>query len=158
MLSKENYDKLNENYLYKKESIRKDTYTDTYWCKNWTFKVYKRDGKATMLDTYFNSWDSHRIQVTDENINEFEVVFDFTEVKRINDYERDEYNEGDLYRVATDSGGYSCGKLYWVKKDILKSKDLIINKTKKEIESLKRQVQWAENNLERMLNGDWRFV
>jgi len=158
-LSKENYDKLNENYLYKKEPVKRDSFTDTYWCKNWTFKVHKnKEGRATMLDTYFSSWDSHRIEVTDENINEFEVVFDCTEVKRISDYEYNEYNDNDLFRVATDSGGYSCGHLYWVKKDTPKSKDLIINKQKEEVESLKRQLKWAEETLERMLNGDWKFI
>ena len=111
-----------------------------------------------MLDTYFNSWNSHKIEVTDENIDEFEVVFDFREVKRIHDSEVNEYNKEDLYRIATDSGGYSCGRLYWVRKDTEKSKDLIINKKKEEIESLKRQLRWAEDTLERMLNGDWKFA
>ena len=163
MLSKENYDRLNENYLYKKEpivdrSMYIGTTPITYHCKNWTFKVHKYDdGEAYMIDTYFNSWDSHKIKVTDENIDEFEVVFDFREVKRIHDSEVNEYNKEDLYRIATDSGGYSCGRLYWVRKDTEKSKDLIINKKKEEIESLKRQLRWAEDTLERMLNGDWKF-
>lgn len=158
-LSKENYDKLNENFLYKKEPIINNSYyigntSGTYWCKNWTFKVNKRnDNKAYMIDTYFNSWDSS-IEVTDENIDEFEVVFDFREVKRIRDFERDEYNEEDLFRVATDSGGYSCGNLYWIKKDAVKSKDLLVNKKKQEIESLKNKLKWAENDLIRLEKGE----
>jgi hypothetical protein len=160
MLSKENYDKLNENYLYKKEPIINNSYyigqtPATYHCKNWTFKVVKyKDGRAYMRDTYF---DDTYCEVTDENIKEFEIVFDFTEVKRISNYEKDEYKEEDLFRVATDSGGYSCGKLYWVKKDTQKCKDLIVNKQKEEVESLKRQLKWSEDTLERMLNGDWKF-
>jgi hypothetical protein len=149
MLSKENYDKLDENYLYKKEPKRDGEYT--YWCKNWTFKVRKRDGNAWMYDTYFDSWDS-AIEVTDNNINEFEIVFDFREVKRIPDSSVDEYNEEDLYRAATDSGGYSCGKLYWIKKDAVKSKDLLISKKQYEIESLKRKLKWAEDELERLMS------
>lgn len=151
-LSKENYDKLNENYLYKKEPAKREQYT--YHCKNWTFKVHKyENGDVHMFDTYFDSWDSHTIQVTDENIDEFEVVFDFREVKRISDSEVDEYKEEDLYCAATSSGGYSCGKLHWIKKDAVKSKDLLINKKKEKIESLKRQLEWAEGDLERLLSN-----
>jgi len=154
-LSKENYDRLNENYLYKTEPIIRESFSDTYWCKNWTFKVHKcKDGRVFMLDTFYNSWDSHKIQITDKNINDFEVVFDFREVKRINDSETNEYNEEDLYRVATNSGGYSCGKLYWVNKDAIKSKELLIKKAKQEIESLKQQLRWAEGDLERLLNDN----
>ena len=150
-LSKENYDSLNENYLYKKEPDEEGQYT--YWCKNWTFKVHKnKNGQAFMLDTYFSSWDSY-IEVTDENINEFEVVFDFREVKKIRDSEVDEYNKEDLFLAATNSGGYSCGGLHWVKKDAVKSKKLLIDNKKGEIESLKRQLRWAEDDLERLLNS-----
>ena len=157
-LSKENYDKLNENYLYKKEPIIDNSFcvgtiSGTYHCKNWTFKVHKfKDGKAFMYDTYFDSWDSHKIEVTNKNINEFEIVFDFHEVKRIHDSEANEYNKEDLYRVATGSGGYSCGRLYWVKKNAVKSKEFLISKKKQEIESLKCQLKWAENDLKRLLN------
>lgn len=151
MLSKENYEKLDANFLYKKEPIRKDNYTDTYWCKNWTFIVRKcDDGRAYMLDTYFKSWDSHRIQVTDDNINEFEIVFDFRDVERISDHVVYNYEKDDLFRVATDSGGYKCGKLYWIKKGTPMSKRLLIENKKSEINSLKRQLEWAESELKKL--------
>lgn len=158
-LSKENYDKLNENYLYKKEPIIDNSFyvgttPGTYHCKNWTFKVCKRDGKAYMYDTYFDSWDSHLIQVTDININEFEIVFDFREVKKIHDSETNEYNEEDLYYAATNSGGYSCGGCNWVKKDAKKSKTLLIAKKEYEIKSLKKQLKWAEDDLKRLLESE----
>lgn len=158
-LSKENYEKLNEHFLYQKEPIVDNSYyigntSGTYHCKNWTFKVHKfKDGKAYMYDTYFDDWDS-AILITDENINDFNFVFDFKEVKRIGDYEYDEYNKEDIFRVATDSGGYSCGHLYWVKKDTQKSKNLLITKKKEEIESLKHQLQWAEDDLKRLLEQE----
>jgi len=107
-LSKENYDKLNTNYLYKKEPIIDNSFyigqtSATYHCKNWTFKVYKYDnGKVYMRDTYFND-SNHSYEITDENINEFEFIFDFREVKKIRDHEYDEYNEDDIFRVATNS-------------------------------------------------------
>jgi len=153
-LSKENAERLNTNYLYKKEIPPRDI--DKYpcgpcWCRNWTYRCKGpgRDGNYYMYDTYYDDWDS-AILVTDENINDFEVVFDFREVKRIHDGEADEYNEKDLFCVATDSGGYSCGGLYWVKNDAVKSKDRLIHKQQNEIESLKRQLKWAEEELERL--------
>lgn len=122
--------------------------------KNWQsfFKAIKDWSKAYMYDTYFDSWDSHRIQVTDENIDDFKIVFDFKEIKRIHNSEANEYNKEDLYHIATDSGGYSCGRLYWVKKNAVKSKEFLISKKKQEIESLKCQLKWAENDLKRLLN------
>lgn len=155
-LSKENYDELNENYLYQNEpdeSNHVNYIGGTYWCRNWTFKVRKHDGEAYMYDTYFDNWDS-AIKVTDENIDDFKFVFDFREVSGISDSTIDEYNEEDLYRVATNSGGYSCGHLYWVKKDTQKSKQLLIDKKKREIRSLKNNLKWAEDELERLLNEE----
>ncbi len=155
-LSKENYDKLNENYLYQREPIRKSeswSASNVYHCKNWTFKIRKYDdGRAFMLDTYFNSWDSHNIQVTDENIDDFNIVFDFRDVKRIKDSEYNEYNDEDLFRVATNSGGWSCGGLYWIKKEAKKSRQLLIDKKKDEIQYLKHKLEWAEDELKRLLS------
>lgn len=154
-LSKENYSRLNENFLYQKEpTVTTATWSAShpYHCKNWTFKVYKlQDGRAFMLDTYFDSWDSHKIQVTDENIDDFKIVFDFRDVKRIRDSEYDEYNDEDLYRVATNSGGWTCGNLYWVHKETQKSKQLLIDKKKNEIQYLKHKLERTKNDLERLL-------
>jgi len=158
-LSKENYDKLNENFLYKKEPIIDNSFyvgntSGTYHCKNWTFKVSKyKNGKAYMNDTYFGDGR----ELTDENIDEYEFIFDFEEVKRIHDNESNEYNEEDLYRVATDSGGYSCGHLYWVNKETKKNRDLLIDKKKEEIRCLQRDLKWAEQDLERLENREYWF-
>ena len=153
-LSKENFDKIITTGLYKKEPTWKDNHTDTYWCKNWTFKANKRNGdRVFMVDTYFDNWDSC-IELTDKNFSEFELIFDFVETKRIHDDEVDEYNECDVFRVATDSGGYACGKLHWVKKDAQKLKDLLIKKAKREVESAKSSLRWAESKLERLLEVD----
>lgn len=155
-LSKENYNKLNENYLYRREPIRQSeswTASSVYHCKNWTFKVRKlEDGRAFMLDTYYESWDSHNIQVADENIEDFQVVFDFREVKRIKDDEYNEYDEDELYRVATSSAGWNWGRLYWVNKYAQKSKHLLIDKKKDEIDHLKHKLRWAEDELNRLMS------
>lgn len=151
-LSKSNFDKLDLDFLYKAipSDFNKGNMGDPYWCKNWTFKVEKdeKSGKAWMCDTYFR--DSF-IEVTDDNIDKFEIVFDFREVKQIRDSEYDEYDEKDVYRVATNSGGYSCGGLYWINKDCKKSIDLIIEKKKYEIRSLERNLAWAKDDLEKLI-------
>jgi len=155
-LSKENYDKLNTNYLYKKEPVVDHSLyigqtPITYHCKNWTFKVSKyEDGSAYMRDTYFSD-SSHSYEITDENIDDFKFVFDFREVRKIGDSHSNEYDEEDLYYVATNSGGYSCGGCYWINKDTKESKTLLIDKKKREIESLKNQMEWAERDLARLL-------
>ena len=155
-LSKANYDTLNENCLYQREPIKEgDSWSasSVYHCKNWTFKVRKlEDGRAFMLDTYYDSWDSHKIQVTDKNIEDFQVVFDFRDVKRIRDSEYDEYNDEDLFRVATGSGGWTCGNLYWVKKDAQKSKQLLIDKKKDEIQYLEHKLRMAKSELKRLID------
>jgi hypothetical protein len=53
-LSKENYDKLDTNCLYKKTPDPNKSYLGgTHWCRNWTFTVRKLDdGRAYMYDTY----------------------------------------------------------------------------------------------------------
>lgn len=148
----------NENGLYKMKVPSREEYnnSDPYWCKNWTFRPVKNsNGEWYMLDTYYNSWDSHKIKVTDENIDRFEFVFDFKEVKRISDNEENEYDEENIYCVATGSGGYSCGNLYWVEKDAKKSINKLISKQEKEIKSLENELEWAKSRLEKMKNGDY---
>lgn len=143
-LSKKNYDKLDTNFLYRRKPIEGGL-GGTYHCRNWTFKVNKyNDGKAYFNDTYFGDGS---IEVTDKNIKEYKKIFDFREVKRARDYEYDEYLRKDVYRVATDSGGYSCGNLYWVKKDAKKSIKKLIAKKKGEIRSAKWQLELKEKDL-----------
>ena len=90
-------------------------------------------------------------KVTDENVGQFEKIFDFTEVRKIRDSESDEYDTEDLFWAATDSGGYSCGGCNWVKKDAKRSKSKLITKTNDEIASLERQLKWKKESLEQLL-------
>lgn len=110
-LSKENREKLDPNILYRKEPD--DNIEDPYWCRNWTFHC--PDSKAEevyMRDTYFDDWES-AILVTDQNIDEFEIVFDFREVRRIKPSEVSQYDAEKVIHVATDSFsiGYDYVKL-----------------------------------------------
>ena len=100
-LSKENREKLNPNILYRKAPD--ETLEDPYWLRNWTFHC--PDSKAEevyMYDTYFADPET-AILVTDQNIDEFEIVFDFREVKRIKPSEVSQYDKDKIIHVATDS-------------------------------------------------------
>ncbi|WP_346938228.1 hypothetical protein [uncultured Clostridium sp.] len=156
MLSKENYDKLNENYLYEREAFKTGISDDYYWCKNWTFKIKKyEDGRVYMVDTYWgDSQDSLTFEVTDENIDKFKFIFDFREVERVPDSDIYDYEEEDLYRVPTNSGGRSCGKLYWKNKNTKKSNRLQIENKLYEIKQLENKLKWAREDLERLKNND----
>ena len=153
-LSKGNYKKLDINYLYRKEPVFKDNYTNSLHCKNWTFKIEKdeKDGEyeAWMVDTYWSSG-SNTIKVTDENIDDFELIFDFREVMQISDSASNEYNKSDVYFAATGSGGYSYGGCYWVKKDAHKSLDLLIQKKKRELISVEWSLKSAQRELQNLL-------
>ena len=50
-----------------------------------------------MYDTYFDDWDSAK-EVTDENFDEWEFVFDRDKVSRISYEQSLEYDEKDLYK------------------------------------------------------------
>lgn len=156
MLSKENFDKLNENHLYKREPSKKYCISDDlYWCKNWIFKVKKyRDGRAVMKDTYYgDSMDSLTFEVTDENINDFEFIFDFREVEKVHKDDVCNYKDEDIFIVALGSGGWTYGKRYYKKKEINKSKKLQIENLEYEISKLETKLRYKKEELKRVLEG-----
>jgi len=150
----------NENGLYKMKapSWEECKNRDPYWCQNWTFRPVKNsNGEWYMHDTYYNSWGYHNIKVTEENVNDFKFVFDFREVKQIPDGTENEYNESDLYMVATNSGGYSCGNLHWVKKDAKRSIDKLIAKQKRKVKYLESDLKYESEQLKKMESGEYRL-
>ena len=156
-LSKQNYDKLNEMFLYEyppviDNSFSVGTTSGTYHCKNWTFRVHKREGRAWMSDTYFG--DKSR-EVDNDNVKKYKKIFDFREVVRVPDSSKDEYEEKDLYYVATGSGGYSCGNLHWKKKNTPKSKKLLTEKKAEKIKEYKYKIGWLEQDLKKIENNEW---
>ena len=153
MLSRKNYNKLNEYGLYKRPPTDKDRerYHDVYWCKNWTFRCNKhKDGTAVMVDTYWGDGDGGGREVTDENIDEFKFIFDFRDVEKIRPGVADEYREEDVYHVSTDSGGMYCGGNYYVKVDAKPSIDLQIEKAEAEFENALFCVGMKKNTLARL--------
>lgn len=135
MLSKENYDTLNENYLYEKKPL--------------TYFAAKQRGEAFMFDTYGNN---KGIQVTDDNIDEFKFIFDFREVEQLPDSEVDEYDKKDLYFIAYEN--YDQAYTYWKNKGVQKSLDLQIVKAKNRVENAKMQLEWTKNNLKNLYDID----
>jgi len=152
-LSKENYDKLDEHKLYKADPYEFSCCPDTT-NRCWTFKVEKtEDGKAFMVDTYdFRD----KIEVTDENIDKFEVVFDFREVKEIPEWEAEEdYDDEDVYEVfyGHDCDGY-IDYTFWVKRTAKKSKRKAIKKIEKRLEKLRNNLESIEKEINELKGGN----
>ena len=135
---------INMNGLYKSEpfDIRGN---DPYWCKNWTFKVKEIHGTLYMVDTYFND---RYIEVTNDNVNNFKFVFDFNEVKEINESEYEKYNDEDRFMVAIGSGGIQYGTKYFVKNNAEYSKDKLIEIVKYEIKELESEIKYNKSYLQ----------
>jgi hypothetical protein len=150
-LTKENSDKLIPTGLYSHEPID-DRFTATsgnYHCKNWTFRIKEgTEGRWWAIDTYFDSWDSHRIEVTDANFHEFSLVVDMETIEKVSQNEFELSADDAKYCLAVDSGGRSYPKFFRIKgRKAMKSKyrAQIVDK----IESAKRSLEWAEGELVR---------
>jgi len=155
-LSQENIDKLCMTGIYHCdpvlswiESWRRDT---PYHCLNWNFKVRKcSDDVYEMVDTYWSGCDGLRVKLTDENFDKFELLFDMDDVRRVSKEDYYDYNEGDAWHIALDSGGYQFSKYYFARKDAKKNKDIQLKRLNDELESLKRQVRLKEEEIERVI-------
>ena len=157
MLSKENVEKIVKTGLYKHEpdkKYRSSLYWDNmYHCFNWTFKVKHNENKDIwyMVDTYFND---KYIELTDENFDEFEFLFDFNEVDKHSGKNIWEYDDDDYWHVAVDSGGMYCGGKYFVKKGATKSKEKVLERIESEIRSLERQIESKKADYQRVQNDE----
>ena len=157
MLSQENVNKLVMTGLYKHEPdkrYRGSLYWDNmYHCFNWTFKIShnEKTDKWYMVDTYFND---KSIELTDDNFDEFDFLFDFNEVERHSGENIYEYDESDWWHVAIDSGGmYCCGK-YFVKKGAIKSKEKVLKRIANEINRLERELERKREDYKRVENNE----
>lgn len=164
MLSKENINKLHMNGIYRCEpvlewlpSYKRD---NPYWCRNWTFKVRKTNiGKYYMYDTYWSTGDDYPVELTDENFDKFEYLFDLGDIHYVNSYENwIEYPEEDRWRVALDSGGNRYAK-YVVKRGAKKVKERVVERMQNDINYLKHDLARKERILEGVLDGslDWNW-
>ena len=157
MLSKKNVDKIVKTGLYKhkpdtryRDSIH---WNDMYHCFNWTFRVHHRESDDTwyMVDTYFND---KYIELTDENFNGFEFLFDFNEVDKHSGNNIYEYDEDDWWHVAVDSGGMYCGGKYFVRKGAIKNKEKVLARIQQEIDGLKWSLENKIRDYEKVQNDE----
>lgn len=159
MLSQENIDKLHMNGIYKCEpvlswlpSYKRD---NPYWCRNWIFKVHQsRSGKYFMYDTYWATGDEYPVELTDENFDKFEFLFDLDDIRYVNGY-KDwlEYPDEDRWKVALDSGGLNCAK-YVVRRGAKKVKERVIERMERDINYIKQDLAHKERVLEGVISGD----
>lgn len=159
LLSQHNIEKLNMNGLFTCEpnvKYRGRLYeSNLYHCCNWTFEVIKnREGNYLMRDTYWSSGDSFYIQLTDENINDFEMLFELDKVKNIRKDEVNHYEKH--YRVAIDSGGWGHPS-YLVDIDAVKSKRLILEEIDEKIKKLEWEIKHLLEAIENIENGTYNL-
>lgn len=157
-LSKDNIEKLCLTGIYKCEPVlswigswRRD---DPYHCINWTFKVKYHEGsdKYYMYDTYWSTGDGLRVELTDENFTRFTLLFDMQQVQKINPPDFYDYNEEDRWHVALDSAGFQFSKNYYVRKNAKKNKEFWLERLNRELDSLKSQVRWKEEEIAKALD------
>ena len=152
MLSQENINKLHMNGIYRCDpvlewlpSYKRDT---PYWCKNWTFRI-RKSNKYYMYDTYWSTGDEYPIELTDENFDKFEYLFDLNDIQYVNSYENWlEYPEEDRWRIPLDSGGTAYAK-YVIRRGAKKIKERVIERIQRDIDYLRNDL----TNKERILNG-----
>ena len=101
-----------------------------------------------MVDTYFND---KSIELTDDNFDEFDFLFDFNEVERHSGENIYEYDESDWWHVAIDSGGMYCGGKYFVKKGAIKSKEKVLKRIANEINRLERELERKREDYKRFV-------
>ena len=158
MLSQENINKLHMNGIYECKPIeswlpsyKRDT---PYHCCNWTFKVKQYDDEYYMLDTYWTGCDGLKVKLTDKNFEKFNFLFDFDEVDKITPPDFYDYDEKDRWHIALDSGGYAYNRHYFVRKGAKKNKDVLLERLNYELESLKRQIKWKEDEIKKVKESD----
>lgn len=154
MLSEKNREKICMTGLYRcKPDKSLMGYEDgyEYWCKNWTFKPMKFGDSIKMVDTYFND---KLIELTDDNFDKFEFVFDFKEVDSFTNREYlDRYNTDDWFCIATDSGGRSFPN-YYLKKNAYPLKEKVVEKLEYEISVAKNNLESLKRRLEKVNNDE----
>jgi hypothetical protein len=147
-LSKENYDKIIKTGLYRNNKIKTDG-----WCRNETYypHFYEQDGEIYMFDSYWDSWEYGRYELTDDNFNDWELIIDFNDYNERQKWSPcEEYNKEDYIKLATNSGGWSY-PYYYLKKDAEKNIDYLIRNCKNEIDNAKKTVERKEKELKKLL-------
>lgn len=160
MLSQENREKLVMSGLYKCkpqldwiESFRRD---NPYHCINWIFKPsYRKDTDTYyMKDTY---WGDKGFELTDENFNKFELIFDFNDVEQYKGQHPEDYDEENIYCVAIGSGGWQYDRKYFIKKCIEPNREKVLQRLREEIDSAERNLKYAKDKYKRVESGELKL-
>ena len=107
-----------------------------------------------MYDTYWATGDDYPVELTDENFDKFEFLFDLDDIKYDNSYGSWlEYPEEDRWRVPLDSGGTNCSK-YIVRKNAKKIKERVIERMKRDIDYIRQDLAYKEEILEKIINDE----
>lgn len=160
MLSQKNIEKLCMTGLYSHEpdvKYRGRIYENQlFHCCNWVFEVKynEYEDKYQMVDNYWSDGSGLKIDLTDQNINEFELIFDKKEVTT--DYGNNiwDYDETDRFYVAIGSGGIQFGSQWFIKKNAKKNKEKVINRLNEEIQSLETELLRKKQILEEVMQGN----
>ena len=164
-LSQENINKLCMTGLYKCEpvlewlpSFKRDK---PYWCKNWTFRVYEYKDRYYMGDTYWVSGDDYPVELTDENFDKFELVFDFNDVEEFRGSYKQwlTYPDDQRWSVSIDSGGITNRK-HFILKGAMPLKENVIARLNDEIEYLEGELEYRKRKLKMVEDDkvDLRYV
>jgi len=154
-LSKENVAKLCLSGLYKHEpdeKYRGEIFKNQlYHCFNWTFTVYHNEKEDSwwMVDTYFGD---KSIELTDENFNEFEFVFDRNKVERHSGDNIYDYNDSDYWRIAVDSGGWKFAK-WFIRIGATKNEDKVLQRLSEEIDNMEHSLRSKKEHYELVRSG-----
>lgn len=157
MLSIENIQKLCMTGLYKCKPNQKYRgsihWKNMYHCCNWTFRVHKYENEYFMQDTYWNGSDVC-IKLTDENFNEFTLIFDFNDVESHSGRNIEDYDSSDYYNEAVDSGGMYCGGKYFIKKGARPVKEKVLKRLQDDIKSAEDDLARAKHQYNQVLSGE----
>ena len=127
-----------------------------YWSNNWTFKVRVVNNTYYMCDTYFNEF---IIEITDDNIDKFEFVFDLNDVEKFRGLYWEDYKSEDKWIISLDSGGRTS-PYFMIKKNAMPDKECVIRRLNDEIDALNNKLISKRQDLIRVMNDevDLRYV
>ena len=109
--------------------------------------MYDEYNKIYMRDTYWSGGSGLSVELTDENFDKFELLFDMNEVHKVNPPDFWDYNEEDRWHIALDSGGYRFSNHYYVRKGAQKNKEVLLERLDRELDNLRRQVRCKEEEI-----------
>lgn len=127
-----------------------------YRYRNWIFDLVIEPGKYPkyfMVDTFGpapETFSQFKIEVTDQNVDEFEFLFNRNDVVKIHAKERNHYDE---YYTIADLGGDWQYPTYYVDKGAKKNPENIEKIFGNQIEDLEGQIKDLEARKEAVLAG-----